>query len=60
MPAKMEKVLRCSFCGKYQDQVRKIIAGANVYICDECVDLCVDILEDDPDIVDAHYDDNFR
>jgi len=63
MPSKTEerRVLRCSFCGKYQDQVRKIIAGANVYICDECVDLCVDILEDDPDIILDHYDeDEFR
>ena len=57
MPAKIEKVLRCSFCGKFQDQVRKIIAGANVYICDECVDLCVDILEDDPDIIDPGAED---
>ena len=56
MPSKIEKVLRCSFCSKYQDQVRKIIAGANVYICDECVDLCVDILEDDPDITDPYSD----
>jgi len=60
MPSKIEKVLRCSFCGKYQDQVRKIIAGANVYICDECVDLCVDILEDDPDIMDPYHEDDFR
>ena len=60
MPSRVEKVLRCSFCGKYQDQVRKIIAGANVYICDECVDLCVDILEDDPDIMDTYMDDDFK
>ena len=60
MPSKIDKVLRCSFCGKYQDQVRKIIAGANVYICDECVDLCVDILEDDPDIMDPYHEDDFR
>ncbi len=37
--------LICSFCGKDQDQVRKLIAGPSVYICDECVDLCNDILE---------------
>ena len=60
MPSKIEKVLRCSFCNKYQDQVRKIIAGANVYICDECVDLCVDILEDDPDIADPYLESDFR
>lgn len=35
----------CSFCGKGQDQVRKIIAGPAVYICDECVDLCNELLE---------------
>ena len=36
--------LICSFCGKDQDQARKLIAGPSVYICDECVDLCNDIL----------------
>ncbi|MCS6837971.1 MAG: ATP-dependent Clp protease ATP-binding subunit ClpX [Bdellovibrionaceae bacterium] len=36
--------LSCSFCGKHQKEVRKLIAGPNVYICDECVDLCNDIL----------------
>jgi ClpX C4-type zinc finger len=39
--------LACSFCKKDQDQVRKLIAGPSVYICDECVDLCNDILEGD-------------
>jgi hypothetical protein len=39
--------LRCSFCGKSQDDVRKLIAGPTVYICDECVDVCVDIIADD-------------
>jgi hypothetical protein len=37
--------LHCSFCGKSQDEIRKLIAGPNVHICDECVDLCNDILE---------------
>ena len=37
-------VLRCSFCGKSQDEVRKLIAGPTVYICDECIDLCNDII----------------
>jgi hypothetical protein len=37
--------VKCSFCGKHQDEVRKIIAGPNVYICDECIDLCNDIIE---------------
>jgi len=39
------KVLRCSFCGKSQDKVRKLIAGPKVHICEECVDLCIDILK---------------
>ena len=37
--------VRCSFCGKTQDSVKKIIAGPGVYICDECVDLCTSIIE---------------
>jgi ATP-dependent Clp protease ATP-binding subunit ClpX len=37
-------ILRCSFCGKSQDEVRKLIAGPTVYICDECIDLCNDII----------------
>ena len=41
--------LRCSFCGKTQDQVRKLIAGPNVYICDECIDLCSDIIDEEYD-----------
>jgi len=36
--------LKCSFCGKTQDEVRRLIAGPMVYICDECVDLCNDIM----------------
>ncbi|WP_044409241.1 ATP-dependent Clp protease ATP-binding subunit ClpX [Thiomicrospira microaerophila] len=39
-----EKMLYCSFCGKSQDEVRKLIAGPSVYICDECIELCNDIL----------------
>ena len=39
--------LKCSFCGKSQDQVKKLIAGPDVYICDECVDLCNEILEEE-------------
>ena len=41
------KSVRCSFCGKAQENVRKVIAGPGVYICDECVDLCVSIIEAD-------------
>ena len=36
----------CSFCGKTQAQVRKIIVGPNAYICDECVEMCVDIINE--------------
>ena len=43
--------LRCSFCGKTQDQVRKIIAGPGAYICNECVALCQEIVGDDVDLV---------
>ena len=43
-----EEKIRCSFCNKTQDQVRKLIAGpSGVYICDECVDICADIIEDE-------------
>src|SRR5512141_1890693 len=40
-------LLKCSFCGKSQEQVRKLIAGPGVYICDECVDLCNEILDEE-------------
>ncbi len=42
-----DKLLYCSFCGKSQHEVRKLIAGPNVYICDECVDLCIDIIREE-------------
>ena len=50
--------VRCSFCNKTQDQVRKLIAGpSGVYICDECVEICADIIEeeyeDEDDILDS-------
>lgn len=41
------KTLRCSFCNKTQEQVRKLIAGTDVYICDECVEVCAEIIEDE-------------
>lgn len=41
------KQIRCSFCGKSQDQVKKIIAGPDVFICDECVDLCKEIIDEE-------------
>ena len=46
MANKFELSVRCSFCGKHQGQVERIIAGADVYICDECVDMCCEILEE--------------
>jgi len=39
--------LKCSFCGKSQDQVRKLVAGPGVYICDECIELCNEIIEEE-------------
>jgi len=38
---------RCSFCGKGQDQVRKLVAGPGVHICDQCIDLCHEVLEEE-------------
>ena len=43
----IDEKLRCSFCNKTQDQVRKLIAGPNAFICDECVDICMEIIEDE-------------
>ncbi len=45
--SKYDSHLKCSFCGKSQEQVRKLIAGPGVYICDECVDLCNEILDEE-------------
>ena len=48
MPGRVDEKIRCSFCGKTQDQVRKLIAGNNnLLICDECIDLCSEILEEE-------------
>ena len=41
------KLLYCSFCGKSQHEVRKLIAGPSVFVCDECVDLCNDIIREE-------------
>lgn len=48
-----KKQLKCSFCGKSQDQVRRLIAGPGVYICDECIELCSEIITDE-------FDDNVQ
>lgn len=42
-----DKVLYCSFCGKSQHEVKKLIAGPSVFICDECIDLCTDIIQEE-------------
>ncbi|MGH9837573.1 MAG: ATP-dependent Clp protease ATP-binding subunit ClpX [Blastocatellia bacterium] len=42
-----EDTLRCSFCGKSQNEVKKLIAGPTVYICNECIDICIEIISDD-------------
>lgn len=47
MPKHDDSRLKCSFCGKSQDQVKKLIAGPEVYICDECVELCNQILDEE-------------
>jgi len=48
-----DKLLYCSFCGKSQDEVKKLIAGPSVYVCDECVELCNDIIRDETEENDA-------
>ena len=48
-----EKLLYCSFCGKSQHEVRKLIAGPSVFICDECIELCNDIIRDETASPDA-------
>ena len=44
---KDEAKLKCSFCGKTQNQVHKLVAGPGVYICDQCIELCSEIIEED-------------
>ena len=46
-PEEPKELLQCSFCRKNQDDVRTLIAGPTVFICDECVQVCVDIINDD-------------
>ncbi len=49
-----EKSVRCSFCGKTQEQVDKLIAGPGVYICDECIDLCMGIIDESGEVSRRH------
>ncbi|MEI7560522.1 MAG: ClpX C4-type zinc finger protein, partial [Actinomycetes bacterium] len=46
-PSETNEQLLCSFCGKSQRQVKKLIAGPGVYICDECIDLCNEIIDEE-------------
>ncbi len=51
------ELLKCSFCGKSQKQVKKLIAGPGVYICDECIDLCNEIIEEElADTSEVHFE----
>lgn len=54
-----DTALRCSFCGKGQKEVKKLIAGPGVYICDECIDLCMDIIDEEKD-KETHVKGAFR
>ena len=55
-----EKLLFCSFCGKNQNEVRKLIAGPSVYICNECIDLCNDIIQEEiNEAVDTNEEESF-
>ena len=58
MPKQEEKQYKCSFCGKSQDQVKRIIAGPGVYICDECVSICSEIIEEEVDDTEEYVEGN--
>ncbi len=49
MPSNDKKDLRCSFCGRSQNEVKRLIAGPGVYICNECVEICADLMKDEED-----------
>ena len=53
-----KKMVRCSFCGKHQDQVQRLIAGPGAYICNECVQLCMGILGNDEVLEEEEYVEN--
>ena len=56
---KDDSKLKCSFCGKTKNQVRKLIAGPNVYICDQCIELCSEILDEELEMEnDEYFDDS--
>ena len=51
-----QEIVKCSFCGKSQKQVRKLIAGPSVYICNECINLCNDILDEETQEPEVGFD----
>ena len=51
--ASSEKTLFCSFCGKSQHEVKKLIAGPSVFVCDECIELCNEIIRDELPVIAA-------
>ena len=53
-----KRSIRCSFCGKHQDQVKRLIAGPGAYICNECVQLCMGILDDGFDLDEPLLDED--
>ncbi len=56
MVRRPEENLRCSFCGKLQNKVKRLITGPSVYICNECVDVCFEIIKDDKRAESANED----
>lgn len=58
MPKQEEKQYKCSFCGKSQDEVKRIIAGPGVYICDECVSVCSEIIKEEVDDSEEYVEGN--
>jgi ATP-dependent Clp protease ATP-binding subunit ClpX len=52
-----KKQLKCSFCGKAQEQVKRLVAGPGVYICDECIELCQEIIEEE---FEEYFDSEFK
>jgi ATP-dependent Clp protease ATP-binding subunit ClpX len=56
MVRRPEENLRCSFCGKLQNKVKRLIAGQSVHICNECVDVCFEIIKDDKRAESANED----
>ena len=53
-----KKVMRCAFCGKTQDEVERMLIGPNIYICNECVELCYDLLREDGVVPDHNHYEN--